>query len=126
MIKLLFRFLIVLVIINVLFSVFTNFSYGNDDWVGKADGFLEKAENSMGLNKEVLRSASSDIYNIFTSVGMVLSVIVGIALGIIYMMSSAVNKAEVKEKLIPFLIGSFVIFEAFGIWKIAINTLGGI
>ena len=57
---------------------------------------------------------------------MVLSVIVGIALGIIYMMSSAVNKAEVKEKLIPFLIGSFVIFGAFGIWKIAINTLGGI
>ena len=57
---------------------------------------------------------------------MIITVVVGVILGIIYMMASAVDKAKVKETIIPYLIGSVVIFGAFGIWKIAINTLGGL
>ena len=93
------------------------------DWVGDAESFLDAGDGTVAIDREQLHNASNDIYNMLTSIGMIISVIVGIILGIIYMMSSATDKAKVKESLMPYLVGSFVIFGAFGIWKILINTL---
>ena len=119
--------IIIAIIISVsICIILPNKSYGDDDWGGQADDFLDKAESTIAINKGIMKEASDDVYNILTSVGMILSVIVGIALGIIYMMASAVDRAKVKETLIPYLIGCLVIFGAFGIWKIVINTLGGL
>ena len=119
--------IIIAIIISVsICIILPNKSYGDDDWVGQADDFLDKAESTIAINKGIMKEASDDVYNILTSVGMILSVIVGIALGIIYMMASAVDRAKVKETLIPYLIGCLVIFGAFGIWKIVIITLGGL
>lgn len=126
MLKIVFKFIITLTLLTIIFIFIPTASYCDDDWVGHADDFLNKADNSIGIDKGKMKSASDDIYNILTSVGMILSVIVGIALGIIYMMASAVDKAKVKETLIPYLLGSFIIFGAFGIWKLVINTLGGL
>ena len=122
-----YKFIIVIIIFFISMCIFLpNKSYGDDDWVGQADDFLNNSDNSIGINKDIMKEASDDVYNLLSSVGMIISVIVGIALGIIYMMASAVDKAKVKETLIPYFIGSLVIFGAFGIWKIAINTLGGL
>ena len=122
-----YKFIIVIIIFFISMCIFLpNKSYGDDDWVGQADDFLNNSDNSIGINKDIMKEASDDVYNLLSSVGMIISVIVGIALGIIYMMASAVDKAKVKETLIPYFIGSLVIFGAFGIWKIAIKTLGGL
>ena len=122
-----YKFIIVIIIFFISMCIFLpNKSYGDDDWVGQADDFLNNSDNSIGINKDIMKEASDDVYNLLSSVGMIISVIVGIALGIIYMMASAVDKAKVKETLIPYLIGSLVRFGAFGIWKIAIKTLGGL
>lgn len=95
-------------------------------WVDDASGFMDAADSTAAVDESKLKSASDDIYNVLTSIGMIISVIVGIALGITYMMASAVDKAKVKESLIPYLIGSVIIFGAFGIWKLVINTFSGI
>ena len=126
MYKILLKVFILLILSTLIINTIPNISYCDDDWVGQADGFLDKADGSIGINKEKIKEASDDVYNILTSVGMIISVVVGIALGIVYMMTSAIDKAKVKETLIPYLIGSLIIFGAFGIWKIVINTLGGI
>lgn len=126
MYKILLKILIILTLLTITTSILPSISYCDDDWVGQADGFLNKADDSIGIDKGKIKEASDDIYNMLTSIGMIISVIVGIALGIIYMMTSAVDKAKVKETLFPYLIGSFIIFGAFGIWKIVINTLGGL
>ena len=39
------------------------------------------------------------------------------------MIGSAEEKAQIKDALIPFVIGCIVIFGAFGIWKIFV-TMG--
>ncbi|MEE0865591.1 MAG: hypothetical protein U0L98_02145 [Clostridia bacterium] len=126
MYKIIFKFIVIILLSVLIINILPNISYCDDDWVGQADDFINKADGTIGIDKEKLKEASDDIYNILTSVGMILSVIIGISLGIIYMMASAVDKAKVKETLAPFLIGSFVIFGAFGIWKLVINTLGGL
>ena len=55
-----------------------------------------------------------------------LAVAVGMFLGIKFMISSAEDKAKVKEALIPYIAGCVVIFGAFIIWKLTILLLGRI
>lgn len=38
------------------------------------------------------------------------------------MTEGALEKAKVQEALIPYAVGVFVLFAAFGIWKLIINT----
>ena len=89
-----------------------------------ADNFIEigkQAENQ--IDNEQLKSASSDIYNLLSTFGIVLSVIVGAILGINFMMASAEDKAKVEEALVPYIIGCVVIFGASTIWKICMHVL---
>ena len=37
------------------------------------------------------------------------------------MIGSAEEKAQIKDALIPFIIGCIIVFGAFGIWKIFVN-----
>lgn len=47
--------------------------------------------------------------------------IVGIIIGIQFLIASAEDKAKVKEALVPYIVGCIVIFGAFTIWSIAVN-----
>lgn len=115
----------IICIFFVILSVFPNEIFA-DSWVSSAENFLKAGQEDIGIDNGQLIGASNDIYNTLTSVGMIISVIVGVILGIQFMMASAEDKAKVKEALIPYLVGCVVIFGAFGIWKIVINTFSGI
>lgn len=39
------------------------------------------------------------------------------------MMSPIEEKAEIKESMMPFVIGCFVMFGAYGLWKVVVNLL---
>lgn len=121
----------IICIFFVILSVFPNEIFADnkadtDSWVLSAENFLKAGQEDIGIDNGQLIGASNDIYNTLTSVGMIISVIVGVILGIQFMMASAEDKAKVKEALIPYLVGCVVIFGAFGIWKIVINTFSGI
>lgn len=49
--------------------------------------------------------------------------IVGIIIGIQFMVASAEDKAKVKEALVPYVIGCIVIFGAFTIWSTVVNIM---
>lgn len=83
---------------------------------GKKDSDTDpiiKMENMSDLN--------SKIYNALFALGVVLVVIVGAILGIQIMWGSIEQQVKAKEVLLPYAIGSLVIFGAFGIWKLAIS-----
>ena len=48
--------------------------------------------------------------------------LVGTIIGIQFMVASAEDKAKVKESMIPWVIGIFVAFGAYGIWTITMNV----
>lgn len=55
-----------------------------------------------------------------------MAVIVGIIIGIKYMIGSIDEKAECKQLLLPYFVSCFVVFGAFGIWKLAVNIVSKI
>ena len=116
--------LIAIISVFIIVSVFPVKVFPS--WVDDADNFLESAGNSITVDKDQLTSASDEIYNTLTSIGMIVAVIVGMILGITYMMTGAVDKAKVKESIMPYLLGCIVIFGAFGIWKLVINVMNGV
>ena len=70
----------------------------------------------------------NNIVKILQTVGVVLSVIILIVLGIKYMMGSAEEKAEYKKTLMPYVIGAALVFAASAIAGIIYGftgTLGG-
>ena len=52
------------------------------------------------------------VVGVLQTIGVVISVIVLIVLGIKYMMGSAEEKAEYKKTMIPYLVGALLIFAA--------------
>ena len=95
---------------------------GLDDIADGASSFIEKGKTSGSatMNASGIKSASDTIYNMLLGVGILIVLVVGSVLGIKFMMASAEDKAKLKEALVPYIVGSIIIFGAFGIWKIAV------
>lgn len=115
-------FLIVFMLLVLFLFPTENYADTIDDTFTSADNFLKKGDTST-INSGELKNASDFIYNALLAVGMIGAVIVGIILGIKYMMANSEDKATLKETLTPYIISCCVIFGAFAIWKLVINIL---
>lgn len=94
-----------------------------DGIMQSAKDFVSRGEALTDIDEDALGNTSDFLYNLLLGIGIVVAVIVGIFLGIKYMMGSVDEQADIKQMLIPYVIGCFVVFGAFGIWKIAVNIL---
>lgn len=124
-IKMKVKKIIIIIITTIL--VICNFSITSnavkiDDAIDTADGFLQHGTTNP-IDEGQLKTFSLDLFNIFSTVGMVIAVGIGMFLGVKFMMASAEDKAKVKEALVPYVAGCIVIFGAMGIWKLAIILL---
>lgn len=106
-----------------------------DDIFGKGSDFIQQGKDQVNdngktgsdaLSKSDMIDANSTIYNALFALGVVLTVIIGGVLGIQFMISSAEDKAKVKEALVPYIIGCSIIYGAFGIWKLVVLVLNQI
>ena len=96
-----------------------------DQVMGGAENFISGANTENTISQSSLKNTIDLIYNILLAVGIIVAV-VGAILGVQFMVASADGKAELKERLVPYVVGCVVIFGAFGIWKIVmifINTM---
>lgn len=111
---------IVLIIIVIISSF--NVSYASDisNIFSGADDFINSGSGN-GVNETRLKETSNLIYKTLIVIGISVAVIMTGVLGIRFMMGSTEEKAQVKEQLIPFIIGCVVIFGAFSIWSIVVN-----
>lgn len=119
------RYMIILIIsMMIAFFLFPLYTYAEtiDDTFEGADDFVSKG-GAYSVDTSKLSNTSRYVYNALLAVGMVLTVIVGLILGIKYMTSTSEDKAEVKETLVPYIVSCCVIFGAFTIWKIVVIIL---
>lgn len=65
------------------------------------------------------------IVGILQAIGVVVSVVILIVLGIKYMMGSAEEKAEYKKTFIPYIVGAVLIFSASMIAGAVVNFISG-
>ena len=93
-----------------------------DDMMEDADSFVSNGKGN-SIDTKSLQDFSSIIYNIALQIGIGIAVIVGLVLGIQFMLAGVDGKADVKKVLIVYVVGCVVIFGAFGIWKLVIDVL---
>lgn len=87
-----------------------------------AEGFLQKGKD-IPVDETQLKGTSDFIFNLLLGFAMIAAVIVGMVIGIKFMMASIEEKAQIKEALVPYVVGCVVVFGAFGIWKVAVTIL---
>lgn len=95
-----------------------------DDIFSKGDKWTGKGK--VMVDEENLEETSTDIFNILFYIGMALALIIGMILGIQFMMASMEDKAKIKEAMIPYVIGCAIVFGGFGIWKITVMVLNNL
>lgn len=120
-----------LIIISMLLAL--NITFGNiykvqaagiSDFITGGDNFINAGKDgNVSIDEDKLADTSSYIYNILLLAGMSIAVIIIGILGIKFMIGSVEEKAQIKDAIVPFVIGCIVIFGAFGIWKIFV-TMG--
>ena len=107
-----FMFLIFIFIILINVNTFATS-------IGK--GFFDGKINGQGTDG--VFNAGASIINLFQVIGAGMAVIATLILGIRYMYSSPNEKADVKSKLIPWIVGGVLIFGAMGIVKFIENVI---
>ena len=85
---------------------------------------LKPADNVTGSPE--IQSAGNSIISILQTVGVVLSVVVLMIIGIKYMMGSAEEKADYKKSMIPYLVGAVLIFAASALAQVVYQFVTGI
>lgn len=109
----------ILLLINIILVPKT---FAMSEIIEQGKGFLEKGEGGDEvINATTLGEINSEIYNVLLVCGIGVAVIVGAILGITFILSSAEGKAKISETLVPYIVGCFVVFGAFTIWKIVVN-----
>lgn len=123
--KKVFSFL--LIFIMILFFINSPKVYANTMFTDAISGgktFLNQADEGLSdEQQETLKSTSSSVYNTLLLISFVVVAIVGIALGIKFMMSGVEEKADVKQALVVWAIGAGVAYGAFGIWRVLVTFL---
>lgn len=126
--KKVFSFL--LIFIMILFFINSPKVYANTMFTDAVSGgktFLDKADEVLSSEQqETLKSTSSSVYNTLLLISFVVVAIVGIALGIKFMMAGVEEKADVKQALVVWAIGAGVAYGAFGIWRVLVTFLNTI
>lgn len=121
--------IIIFVTLMYIFSI-NNISYADDSLtdviMGGRDFIADEKNGNVSIDSQSLKDASSDIYNILLMVSFVVVAVVGIILGIKFMMAGVEEKAEVKKSLLIYVIGCIVVYGAYGIWKVLVSFLNTI
>lgn len=112
--------IITITLMVLMFTSFVNIAYADDI---DPDDFKD-IYNQSGTSD--ITSKTGQILNIVQIGGTAVSVILLIILGIKYMVSSPNEKATIKEKLIPYVIGVVIFFAATNLVAIVIGFAQGI
>lgn len=85
---------------------------------------INGTDNPQGSTE--IQSVGNSIVGILQVVGIVLSVVVLIVLGIKYMLGSAEEKADYKKSMIPYVVGAALIFAASAFAQVIYNFFVGV
>lgn len=96
-----------------------------DEIIEEGKSFIDtgKIKSEDKIKQDNLQKMSNTLYNILLVTGILIALIVGMILGIKFIMGGIEEKAEIKTMIIPYIVGCVVVFGAFTIWKIVVDIL---
>ena len=119
-------FILIIFIVNITNVYAASDSGGLSGVIEGGKKFIEERQDDVTVTPAELSNVSGQVYNILISIAVVVVIVVGIFLGIKFMFAGVDEKADVKKSLIIYVIGSVVVFGAFGIWSALVTILNTI
>lgn len=123
------RIIIIAIYFILIFFTIGNYTnaFAMGDIISGADNFIQNGVADQNSNPTIevneLEKMSDLLYNTLLVIAIVVTVIIGLSIGIKFITGSVAQKAEIKETLIPYIAGCIVVFGAFGIWKLIVTIM---
>lgn len=94
---------------------------------GNAQDFISQGSGSsaQGISEDSLKNISNAVSSILLTIAVAVTFISIAAMGINFAIQTVEDKAKIKESMVPWLIGVFVSFGAYGIWKFVMSIFYG-
>ena len=97
-----------ILLISIMMISMSTMVFADNITPGNFTGSTENMSNAV----TDITSLGNNVIGVLRTVGIVLSVIVLIVIGIKYMMGSPEEKSEYKKSMMPYIIGAALIFAA--------------
>lgn len=100
-----------------------------DDIIEEGSDFLTTGKDNQGnvtMNGEKVQTTSDLLFNLAFAAGIGVAAVIGTYLGIKFMLGGAEEKANIKETLLPYIMGVIIMFASFSIWKLVLVLLQAI
>lgn len=117
------KILFISLIIITLSSI--NVVYAGTSIIGEGKNWISQGKTEQN-RFDIDRTKFNDLVGILWEFGLFAVLVVGVVVGIKFMISSAEEKASIKTSMMPYLIGSGIILGALTIWKIVVEFTEGI
>ena len=101
------NFILILMILFMTLLSFSSVTYAITDVIDNPDHFYDRS--SVGQENELKKKANI-IVGVVNAIGIVISVITVVVVGIKYMLGSVEEKAEYKKSIGLYILGAFLIF----------------
>ena len=95
-----------------------------EELITNAESFEDAGNSggsSTGISEDSLQPISNMVSNVLLTIAIGVTVISAAVMAINFTIQSVEDKAKVKESMVPWIIGIFISFGAYGIWKIVMN-----
>ena len=96
-------------------------TYG--DIKGEASGFISKGEANQKIKFEDAVKDLLPIGQVLVGVATIAFLVTGSIMGVKYMMSGANEKAQLKQKLIWFVVAMVLVYGAVGIYNLVVTIM---
>ena len=94
------------------------------------DNIWESGEKWISGSSSTQSSANDDlekVTNIIWGIGVFVVLIGGVILGIRFMLVGGIEeRAEIKKQMMPYIVGTVIVFGALTIWKLIIEIMEGL
>ena len=124
-----FLITLTLIIIAMPFAMQTT-SYADsldfNSMKSNADSFISTGKSNQKITTGDVKKEVLSIANILVGVASIVFVVVGSILGVQYMMGTPDKKAELKQKLIWFVVAIVLVYGAVGIYNIIVKIMDNI
>lgn len=118
--------ILVILSITLMFSLstYSKAGFSMDGIFNGAKDFIFAGSNSTsdGIDETGLKNISDTVSGILLTIAFAVTFISIVVMGINFAIQTVEEKAKIKEAMIPWVIGVFVSFGAFGIWKLVMGV----
>ncbi len=102
-------------------NVYASTLFGNIQ--SSAENFLQTGKNNQKIDATTAKTKILQIANMLVAIATVVFLIVGGIMGVQYMLDGANERAQLKQKLIWFVIAVAIVYGSAGIFNIAVSIM---